>query len=1050
MKAKVLSAFFIFISLFSFAQNNVTTVKEYKKIFTTYPFSDPDPIPQPDSKIYPYYRFDGFTDKPIQKEWKVVELENDYLKIIILPEVGGKIWSATDKTTGKDFIYNNHVVKFRDIAMRGPWTSGGIEANYGIIGHTPNCATPVDYAIVKKDDGSISCIIGVLDLLTRTCWRLDINLPKDKAYISTSSFWFNSSPMEQPYYTWMNTGIKAAGNTEFIYPGKNYLGHNGEYSDWPVNKQNGKHIAFYNNNNFGGYKSYHVFGKYTDFFGAYWHDDGFGMGRYSNHDDKAGKKIWIWGLSQQGMIWEKLLTDTDGQYVEVQSGRLFNQSSENSMYTPFKHRSFAPYQTDTWTEYWFPVERTKGFVKANNYGAVNVKNENGWLKIYFSPLQKLEEKLEIFENGKSVYSKDISVKPLVLFADSIKITVDENKLSLVLGDNKLVWNSSPGEGNLNRPLEIPKDFNNNSAYGLYLQGKNYISFQNYIKAGQKLAACLEKDPGYAPALSEMASLQMRKFQYAEAVNTAKKALSINTYGPSANYYYALANLQLGNITDAKDGLDIAASSVEYRSAAYIKLSEIYFKEKQIPKAIEYAEKSLVNNQYNVEAYQLVALMYRLQNNSVKATEMLNKITALDPLNHFVGFERYYSDASQLSKEQFVSSIQNEMPTQTLLELGIWYQQLNCTDEALTIFSMDTLNVECIYWKAGLENKPVDISNIQPGMAFPFRAETANILQALIKSNDQWLLKYHLGLIQWNRNNLAEAKALFAQCGTQPADPAFYASRAALNKEDATVAEADLQKAVSLNKNEWRYQKLLAEHFIGQKQYEKALAIVEPFYKSHTDDYVMGMLYGKTLLLNKKYAAADAFLTKLQILPFEGATAGRQLYHEAKLMQAIGEMKNKRYKKALSFIEGAKLWPVNLGVGKPYNEDIDERLEDWLNYLCYTKLGENAAADQSLQKIIAFTPKVDNTVLNFLPANDLVSAWVIEKTVSKAEAEKWLKGQAALFPENKIVQWSLQMFLQQAPGNFKEEEKDGEMRILEELVVELKDNRMLQTSKNLHK
>jgi len=318
---------FIFSGIFSVAQNNPASIKEYKRVFTTYPFTDPDPIPKPDSKIYPYYRYDGFSDKSVQKEWQVVELENDFIKIMILPEVGGKIWSATEKSTGKDFIYNNHVVKFRDVAMRGPWTSGGIEANYGIIGHTPNCATPVDFTTIKREDGSVSCVIGVLDLLTRTSWRLDINLPKDKAYFTTNSFWYNSSALEQPYYTWMNTGIKAAGNLQFIYPGKNYLGHEGEYGDWPINKKNGKDVSFYNNNNFGGYKSYHVFGKYTDFFGAYWLDDDFGMGRYSSHDDKAGKKIWIWGLSQQGMIWEKLLTDNDGQYVEVQSGRLFNQSA---------------------------------------------------------------------------------------------------------------------------------------------------------------------------------------------------------------------------------------------------------------------------------------------------------------------------------------------------------------------------------------------------------------------------------------------------------------------------------------------------------------------------------------------------------------------------------------------------------------------------------------------------------------------------------------------------------------------------------------------------
>lgn len=1028
---KLFSILLISYSFLSIAQQN-TIVREYKKVFTTYPFSDPDPIPKPDTKIYPYFRFDGFTDKPIQKEWKVIELENDYIKITILPEIGGKIWSAIEKSTGRDFIYNNHVVKFRDIAMRGPWTSGGVEANYSIIGHTPNCATPVDYVIVKKEDGSISCVIGVLDLITRTSWKLDINLPKDKAYFTTSSFWFNATEFEQPYYTWMNTGLKAAGNLQFIYPGKNYLGHDGEYNSWPINKENGKDLSFYNNNNFGGYKSYHVFGKYTNFFGGYWHDDDFGMGRYSNHDDKPGKKIWIWGLSQQGMIWEKLLTDTNGQYVEVQSGRLFNQSAENSIYTPFKHRSFSPYQSDSWTEYWFPVKQTKGFVKANNYGAVNVKNENGWLKIYFSPLQKLNEKIEVFDDEKKVYSKNISVSPMELFKDSIHVLVDENKLRLTIGENKLVWNSTPDTGNLSRPLEISKDFVNNSVYGLYLQGKNYISFRDYIKAEEKLTACLKKDPNFVPALTEMASLQIRKFQYAEAVITASKGLSVNTYDPAANYYYAIANRHLGNITDSKDGFDIAAASVEYRSAAYTALSKIYFFENNQTKVIEYANKSLLNNQYNLEGMQLLAVIYRLQNNIVKATEILNKINEIDPLNHFVHFEKFLWDGSESSKQHFISLIQNEMPQQTLLELGIWYHQLNRNEEALKVFSLANPNAELLYWKAYLENKTVDLNSIKSDFSFPFRSESADVLEKLIQTNEQWQLKYHLALIEWNRDNLSKAKELFLQCDAKPADPAFYAARAALMKDNSELVVMDLQQAIKLDKQEWRYPKLLAEHFILQKQYEKALSVVEPFYKAHKDNYIMGILYAKTILLNKKYAEADAILTQLKILPFEGATVGRQLYHEAKLMQAVSNIKVKQYKKALQFIAEAKLWPLNLGVGKPYEEDIDERLEDWLNYQCYTSLGDDGKAMQSLRKIIAFVPKVDNTVMNFLPANQLVSAWAIEKTSSAKKAEDWLRNQADLYPSNKIIQWCLKVYTRKQSDSLTADEKDGEVRIIEKL------------------
>src|SRR6185503_12429443 len=208
-----------------------------------------------------------------------------------------------------------------------------------------------------------------------------------------------------------------------------YIGHGGEYAAWPVNSPNGKLISWYKNNDFGGYKSYHVFGKYADFSGAYWHNEDRGMIRYGTHDDKPGKKLWIWGLSRQGMIWEKLLTDKDGQYFELQSGRLFNQNTAESSLTPFKYRSFAPAETDTWTEYWFPVLQTKGFVKANEYGALNVRKENGWIKINLSPIQEINDDLEVHASSIN-YTKHLSLRPLQSFADSLKINMNDTAWSV--------------------------------------------------------------------------------------------------------------------------------------------------------------------------------------------------------------------------------------------------------------------------------------------------------------------------------------------------------------------------------------------------------------------------------------------------------------------------------------------------------------------------------------------------------------------------------------------------------------------------------------------
>jgi len=196
--------FILFVALFFVAgcvSSQKATIKEAEEVITTYPFSGPDPVPilirsslwGKGARLYPYTFFDEFSTEPEEKTWKVVHMENPYVSVDVLPEVGGKVWGAVDKETGLEFIYKNHVLKFREIALRGPWTSGGIsggiEFNFGIVGHTPSGAHPVNYVTRKNPDGSVSCIIGAMDLPSRTFWRIDIKVPEKGAYFETNSFW---------------------------------------------------------------------------------------------------------------------------------------------------------------------------------------------------------------------------------------------------------------------------------------------------------------------------------------------------------------------------------------------------------------------------------------------------------------------------------------------------------------------------------------------------------------------------------------------------------------------------------------------------------------------------------------------------------------------------------------------------------------------------------------------------------------------------------------------------------------------------------------------
>ena len=995
------------------SQPRPATLKESKKIFKTYSFSDPDPIVDV-GKIYPYYRFDGYTNTSVQKEWKVVELENDFIKVMVLPEIGGKIWAAWEKPTGKPFIYYNQVVKFRDVAMRGPWTSGGIEANYGIIGHTPNCATPMDYLTETKEDGSVSCYIGTLDLLTQTYWTIEINLPKDKAYFTTRSFWNNSTPLEQPYYTWMNTGMKAKGNLEFIYPGNRYIGHAGEFEDWKINPDNGKDISFYENNNFGQYKSYHVFGKYTNFFGAYYHDEDFGMARYSLRDEKPGKKIWIWGLSRQGMIWENLLSDTDGQYVEVQSGRLFNQAADQSNRTPFKQLGFAPYSTDEWTEYWFPVKGTKGFVKANPYGALNLRTGKGSLKIDFFPLQDIQEDLRIFEGENLLYSKNVQLRTLKVFSDSLPFNGNPDALTVRLGNTKMQYSADPEDGIMSRPVQSPENLDWNSVFGLYTLGKEDLQERGYIRAEEKLKAALEKDPNYLPALPDLAMLAYRNMNYKVSLAYARQALSIDTYDPAGNFYYGLANLELGNITDAKDGFDIASLSPAYRTAAYTELSKIYFREKDYPMALHYAYKSLETNSGNTAAWQLIAIVNRLNHEKENAAEALRKLTDLNPLNHFIRFEKYRWDNSDTNQKAFTGYIRNEMPQETYLELADWYLSLGLLQESLDVLALAPENPIVFYRMAFLKDKLqagsgkefiTNANSISPERVFPFRASTAEALEWVIRQSNDWKPKYYLALIHWSRNDMDRARELFAECGEPDFSP-FYAARADLFKNENY--SADLKRAAQLDPKQWRYGKLLATHFIEEKKFPEALSVALDYHKRFPKDFRISMLLARTLLRNNQYKETTDLLSQTTILPYEGATDGRQMYREAWLMQAVSQISSKNYKAALTAVNKAQLWPENLGTGKPYDEDIDLRLETYLTGIVYEKTKQQNKAKKSFDDIIAVKGSRDHQI------NDLITALALKKNNRSDEGEKLLKGWMEKQPENKMARWAYETYQGQSP------------------------------------
>ncbi len=320
------------------ASGQRSSIKEETISIITYPYSDPNPVPSLAinsmvSPFYPYFVFDGYTDQGIKKDWKVITLENEFINVTVLPEVGGKVWGAIEKSTGREFVYQNHVLKFRAIGIRGPWTSGGIEHNFGLDpGHAPWTASAVDYILKDNPDGSVTFVVGRLDLASRTQWRVKKNLPRDKSCFETQSRWYNPIPLHDAYLSWENAGFKATDDLQFYFPGNYYIGHDGAVNPWPIDKE-GRNLSVYKENNFGTSKSYHVSGLYTNWFGGYWHNVAFGFGHWAPYSDAPGKKIYTAFIRLMPLqFYQKAISLGDSEYHDIKviiGKNLLSYNSDN-------------------------------------------------------------------------------------------------------------------------------------------------------------------------------------------------------------------------------------------------------------------------------------------------------------------------------------------------------------------------------------------------------------------------------------------------------------------------------------------------------------------------------------------------------------------------------------------------------------------------------------------------------------------------------------------------------------------------------------------------
>ncbi|MGC8642184.1 MAG: DUF5107 domain-containing protein, partial [Isosphaeraceae bacterium] len=810
----------------------------------------------------------------------------------------------------------------------------------------------------------------------------------------------NGSGIEEPYYTWMNVGIKSGGNLQFVNPGTFYIGHDGQAQDWPINRENGRNLSWYEQNNFGSYKSYHVMGRFSEFFGGYWHKDDFGMARASTYGEKPGKKIWIWGLSREGMIWENLLTDADGQYVEVQSGRLFNQAGAESSATPFKHREFPPYATDTWTEYWLPVKGIKGFVSASPYGALNVIGaKTDRLVIRVSPTRPLHDKLQVLDGDRLLHERQLDLRPMKEVEEVVKLAAVPRQLRVCIGGDKLEYVAGDSDV-LSRPREAPADFDWGSAQGLYFRGKEQMRQRAYKQAAEAFRACLKKDPNHVPALVDLASLANRRGDAAAARGFARKALSIDTYDPAANFQFGLASVALGHKADEEDAFSIAALSNGWRSAAHTALARLYLRQRRYDRALAFAESSMDNDRRNLDGLQLQAVIRRLKGDGGGADAVLKSLLALDPLNHFARFERYL--LGRASREDFTVLIRNELPHETYLELACWYHGVGLDEDAAKVLELAPPSAECLCWLAYLRKDARLLARAEaarPAFVFPFRPESVPVFEWACKESKAWQPRYFLALIRWSQEDLPKARELLGSCGDEPNFGPFYAVRAQVDRQNAV---RDLKRAMQRDPAQWRYGFMLATEQMRRGDLAAALATAAASARRFPECGNLALLHARVLVLTGRYGEAAEILSTREFLPAEGVTDARGLYHETHLMLAAERMKAHAFADALRQIELAREWPERLGSGKPY--DVDERLEDWLVCKCHVALKAPDDARRALATILAYQPGEREN-----GPGRLLRALALKQTGRADEGRVLIQGWLKQQPDDEMARWASGVF-----------------------------------------
>lgn len=984
--ARVLISALLALAAASAAQPVTVQVKD--EIIPTYLAGAPEQNPVfyfgkasqgAEGRVYPYPLYDSLTNKKVDKHYQVVYLENEYVRIGILPEIGGRLFEGVDKTNGYHFFYRQHVIKPALIGLTGAWISGGIEWN---IPHHHRASTflPVQYSIEDGPGGSKTVWVGELEVRSRTRWAVGYTLYPGKAYMEAKLRIVNRTPVANSMLAFANVAVHVNEDYQVIFPPSTQYGtHHSkrEFVSWPVASgryggadfSKGVDVSWFKNHDSAN--SIFAWNYDDDFLAGYDHGKKAGVISVADHNIVPGKKLWTWGNGPRGRMWDKILTDSDGPYIELMVGAYSDNQPDYSWLQPYDVKSFDIK--------WYPFREIAGVKNANADAAVNLDVKDGIAKVgFYTTAAHAAAKVSVRAGDRPLLDETVAINPSKPWARDVPVPagvdVHEIRASISVAGKELVAYSpirlekqaapKPVE-----PYAAPADIKTNEQ--LYLTGLRIEQFHDpNLDPEPYWEEALRRDPGDARVNTATGIKAYRQARYGDAERFLRKALERLTdkytmpKDAEAFYYLGMTLKAEGKLDEAYKHLFKSTWDLTWRAPAYYALAEIASTRGDVGPALDLVSQSLQHNGRNTRALNLKAALLRHLDRPKEAMALLALAHEYDPLDVHSMSERWLLSRSAADLKTLTTNL-NAHPA-TAAETAAEYLNAGLWKDGTAVLLTGAGNAMTHYYlgyfaaKLGQQAKASEYYRLAEKASteyiFPFQNEAIPVLQAAMQANPRDArAPYYLGnaLFDWQPDEAVRLWEISASL-----DPSFaivhrnlaIAKSHRKSGNSLPQAVASLEKAVSLeHKYPLHFYELDQLYQATAVAPEKRLAKLESQHAivNQRDDALNREI--GLLVVNGRYDDAIRLLTGRTFAVWEGGNLDvADQWVDAHVLRGRWHLEAKRWEQALGDFKAAAAPPDNLPSERLTGGARNAELSYWQG-LALAGLGRSADANASWER-----------------------------------------------------------------------------------------------------